>query len=272
MSSIYDALQRLQEDRNENDSYLPEMRPPKKNRTLLAVGIAVILSSVCTAGLVVGLNHGERHQEKGGVSEIETPMKSVPGVQTTPVADENAVVPEKAQPVEGKPAESSSEDDPQVLLAEAQLLQEAGQMNAAGEIYARLIELQPEVLKNYLVLGTIYYGIDDYDKALVVYTKAMRFFKDDAVLLNNMGGVLLRKGNFDAALGYFRRASELSADDVEPVYNMACAYALKGDREQAVTKLRDAARMHPDVIRWASKDKDLQVLRGDTGFDALFEG
>ncbi|MGC9325321.1 MAG: tetratricopeptide repeat protein [Desulfomonilia bacterium] len=127
----------------------------------------------------------------------------------------------------------------------------------------------PEDVEAYLQLGAGFYEMGDYENALITYTKAHRFYKTDARLLNNIGTVLLAQGKMEKAVDYFEQSHSLSGDYVEPVYNMACAYARMKKRDAALEALRTAAAMHPDVSLWANEDSDFASLTGDREFEAI---
>ena len=54
------------------------------------------------------------------------------------------------------------------------------------------------------------------------------------------------------------------------LYNLACLYATLGHPEKALPLLPDALRLRPDLIEWSKQDSDLDVLRGEPAFKALY--
>ena len=234
MSSIYDALQRLQED-GKASVYAPmHAEAGKRGRFWMIVIGAVVLSSASTA-----LIYSHWMEDK----PPQVPRQAPPSVTNAPAAQARRL-------------------DPAWLFAQAEEQRMAGDNQKAIELYVKALHLAPDRNKDaYVRLGTLYFEQQDYEKASLTYHAALKYFKNDAVLLNNMGGVLLAKGDTDGAIGYFRLASNCSKDYVEPVYNLACAYARKGDKTMALSALKKALSMHPDVKLWAEKDPDLEVLK-----------
>lgn len=54
------------------------------------------------------------------------------------------------------------------------------------------------------------------------------------------------------------------------VYNLACYHALAGDKERALSELAEALRLRPDLTDWSKEDSDLNSLRGDPAYQALY--
>lgn len=53
-------------------------------------------------------------------------------------------------------------------------------------------------------------------------------------------------------------------------YNAACALSLLGQKEAAIKELREALALQPSLIPWSKEDKDLDPLREEAAFQALF--
>jgi rhodanese-related sulfurtransferase len=74
-----------------------------------------------------------------------------------------------------------------------------------------------------------------------------------------------------AALVEAIRKADLSADMVGvTLYNAACFYATNGWPERALALLPDALRMRPTLVEWSRHDRDLDCLRDDPRFQALY--
>lgn len=237
MSSIYDALKRVQED-GRAPEYCPTPPSPAKGARFWLIVIAAVILSSATTVVLYGLLSGEKEP----TVQAKT-TKRPPAVAHIPVP--------------------STPPDPNLLYARAENLHRAGDAAGAAALYQEALRLAPGRNKEaYVRVGTLYFQRRQYDQAVATYQAALSYFKDDAVILNNLGGTLLAKGDTDGAIRYFRLASNGSKDYVEPVYNLACAYARKGDKAAALDALNKALGMHPDVRRWAEKDPDLEILKG----------
>ncbi len=235
MSSIYDALKRTQTNR----PFPPRSdgpQPEKGARTVRAIVAAVIVGSALTLALVYGVSR----------------MGDRPG--TTPA-----------------PAETGPVDQEKVagLMNKADRLRLRDDPEGAMEAYREVITLSPGHVDARMRLGELYYGAQRFDEALSVLEEARKMKPDEPRILNNMGSVLLAKGDPAQALTYFVQARKSSAEYVEPLYNMACAYARLNKKGAALSSLSQAAAMQPEVRLWASRDPDLASLRDDREFQAI---
>jgi Tfp pilus assembly protein PilF len=151
-------------------------------------------------------------------------------------------------------------------MNKADRLNTKGEKEEAIRAYTEIIAQSPSLAEAYLKLGGLYYETKQYDKAFETYAHARKLRPNDARLLNNMGSVLLTKGDPAQALNYFIQARRNSADYVEPLYNMACAYARLNKKDAALSSLRQACSMQPEARLWASRDPDLAVLKDEKDF------
>ena len=55
------------------------------------------------------------------------------------------------------------------------------------------------------------------------------------------------------------------------LYNQACFYAVNGWPEKALALLPEALRIRPTLVEWSRHDHDLDSLRADSRFQALYE-
>jgi hypothetical protein len=53
-------------------------------------------------------------------------------------------------------------------------------------------------------------------------------------------------------------------------YNNACSFSLLGDKETAIQELRQALKLNPGLIEWSKQDSDLDPIRGEAAYQALF--
>jgi len=238
VSSIYDALRRIQGDKGTWTAPLERREPPsetqKKKMTVWIIAFAVIASSVCTAGVFYGLRMMGAESEK--------PAAAVTSPAPAPGAGPQA-----------SPKTAAAQPAPPVRAAAP----------------AQPAQPPVESIEGYLKAGDGYFEAKDYANALLTYTKALHYFGKDIRILNNIGSVYLAQGQPDKAIHYFKESNSISKDYVEPVYNLACAYARLGDTVKAVLNLRKACTMNPEAKIWAASDPDLMSLKGNRDFDRL---
>jgi hypothetical protein len=53
-------------------------------------------------------------------------------------------------------------------------------------------------------------------------------------------------------------------------YNLACHYALLGAKAEAIRELRESLALNPGPIDWSRQDPDLDAVRGEPGYQALY--
>jgi len=87
----------------------------------------------------------------------------------------------------------------------------------------------------------------------------------------------MREGMADAAI----RNSDKAYQMINPLdssergrgrnlYNKACSYALAGHKTEAIQMLKDALKLAPDLLEWSKQDSDLDNLREDPQFMAIY--
>lgn len=54
------------------------------------------------------------------------------------------------------------------------------------------------------------------------------------------------------------------------LYNLACAHALSGQKQKALEELSQALRLNPRLSEWSRQDTDLESLRGEPDYQALY--
>ncbi len=235
MSSIYDALQRIQAEKSAWSSPVIKENSPVKGKTAWLIVSAVLISSFCTAGAFYGF--------------------SVMGQKKTAALNASPIAAVPAAKEAGLEAGATAREN---LSADVRVREPALPALPASE-----------TVDGYLRLGEQYFTEKDYDKALLTYTKALHYFRKDERLLNNIGSVFLAKGQADKAIHYFKESSGISSASVEPVYNLACAYAVLGEKAKAVSYLKQACSRSSEAKTWAASDPDLANLRGLKQFDRI---
>lgn len=233
MSSIYEALQRIQREKDSWSSTVRNEQPRTREKMASLVLVAIVASSLCTAGIFFGIKYfgqGRHGHDRAAVTSEIGAVKPSPSL-----------------------AEQSQKEGGAAKMP-------AGTASQAAS---------PESVDDYLKAGEQLFRAKDYDKALLTYTKALHYFRKDVRLLNNIGNVFLAQGQERKAIHYFKQASETSKDYVEPVYNLACAHAKLGKKSAALSYLKKACTMNPEARRWAAEDPDLLRLKGSVKFDQI---
>ena len=88
----------------------------------------------------------------------------------------------------------------------------------------------------------------------------------------------IKRGNpARAAEMYQEMTSQLTGLDDSPDwqgtirYNNACSFSLLGDKKTAIDELREALKLNPGLTEWSRQDPDFEPIRGEAGYQALYE-
>jgi tetratricopeptide (TPR) repeat protein len=168
----------------------------------------------------------------------------------------------------------------QLILAEAQILREANQAQAAFDYLAQKLDTmpeQPDLLYDYAMLAEKLDRIDilesslrklialkpDYahaynalgysladrnvrlDEALQYIDKALKLAPDDAFIIDSMGWVQFRLGHLDASLKYMRQAYTVRPDPDIAAHLGEVLWTI-GEHDEAKRVWQDAAKKSPD--------------------------
>ena len=78
-----------------------------------------------------------------------------------------------------------------------------------------------------------------------------------------------QQGTVDTTRQYFGEDSSAYSN---AVYNLGCFYAKTGQAAPAIAAVGEALRLNPDLVEWSKEDSDLDSLRADPAFQALYAG
>jgi tetratricopeptide (TPR) repeat protein len=87
------------------------------------------------------------------------------------------------------------------------------------------------------------------DEAIAIYEKALELAPKDPeapAARNNLGAILLSRGETDRALEHFEAALRAAPGNLESRYNAAFLYLEKGRTEEAIKLLEEAAKLEPN--------------------------
>ncbi|MDR2508050.1 MAG: tetratricopeptide repeat protein [Candidatus Accumulibacter sp.] len=136
-------------------------------------------------------------------------------------------------------------DDPELLYETALLAEKIGRMDILEKRLRRLIELRPDSAQAYNALG---YSLADRNirlsEARELIEKALKF-SEEGHILDSMGWVLFRQGDFQGALAYLERALK-NLDDPEIVVHLVEALRALGRDDEAQQLLLGARARFPD--------------------------
>lgn len=135
----------------------------------------------------------------------------------------------------------------------------------AREAAKKSLELAPDLPRGHIALGNYYNLVEtDYDRALEEFTIARTGAHNDPDLLESIGLVQLRQGEFDSAIENIRKAAQL--DPLNPSRHALLAMGLTSVRryESAENAVDRAISLAPAKAQyWSGKIQLLGLWKGD---------
>ena len=112
----------------------------------------------------------------------------------------------------------------------------------ARGLLKKAIELDDNLIKAKVLLGWTYKVTGDYDKAMEIFTSALKQAEElgdkrgMSANINNIGVIYMNKGDYDKALDYYERSFEISEElgDKRGMANIGSIYENKGDYDKAL--------------------------------------
>ena len=175
----------------------------------------------------------------------------------------------------------SRDDDEQIGFTDRHVLHEkvtqlflqAAQMNPSGQD----VDVDVQV-----GLGVLFYGSEDYEKAVDCFTAAldstqqgvMKREGEEHLLWNRLGATLANSGRSEEAIEAYSRALELKSNFVRARYNLGVSCINLGVQEEAAVHLLGALSMH-QIMEREGVEKAKEVISDGNGNmvdDAVVEG
>jgi len=93
-------------------------------------------------------------------------------------------------------------------------------------------------------------------------------------ITHHISDFYVKNGQIEKAIAlqekYTKELRDFPTWEANAIYNLACFFTLIGEKEKAIINLETAFITRPDLIAWSKNDNDLDALREDTDFKALF--
>jgi tetratricopeptide (TPR) repeat protein len=133
-------------------------------------------------------------------------------------------------------------------LATAIRHHEAGRLQAAEEIYRRILAVEPDEPDALHLLGVIASQSGKHEIAVDHIERAIRLRGSEPAYHNNLGEAYRRLGNYSRASDCYRRALELQPDAAEIHNNLGLAFKAEGKPEEAIACFCRALAFKPKFI------------------------
>ena len=112
-------------------------------------------------------------------------------------------------------------------------------------LWRATIHQNPNCWMAYDNLGNVLLGKGQVDEAIIQFQKALEIHPDDAIAYNNLGNALVQKGRLDEAIVQHRKALEINPVYAEAAYNLGNALLQKGLVDEAIAQFRTAMKIYP---------------------------
>jgi tetratricopeptide (TPR) repeat protein len=112
-------------------------------------------------------------------------------------------------------------------------------------LWRATIDRNPKSWMAYDNLGNVLLGKGQVNEAIGQFEKALEVHPDDAIAHNNLGNALVQKGRLDEAIVQYRKALEINPVYAEAAYNLGNALLQKGLVDEAIAQFRTAMKIYP---------------------------
>lgn len=144
-----------------------------------------------------------------------------------------------------------ADDDPSVLLLQADLYMDCGRHEDALTSCKNFVARVPAVAQGYSHLGNVLHEKEDYAGAVAAFEQALKYAPGDKEVWNNLGYTYFCAGALDKALECFEKSLQLDPGYKHAWYNKGYAYHGADMLEQAVGCYRKAIDLDPgDRVLW----------------------
>lgn len=176
--------------------------------------------------------------------------------------------------------------DPKLYLTLGTLYLKTGRAKDAASALEKAISFSPDEISLRMLLGQIYEGLKEYQKALEVYQAASRLEKDPRLAKEaqakakatalrfhfELGKKYLGTGDYEAALSEMQAILELAPENPLALYNMGVIYDRLDSPAKAESPLRQAIAIVPDyVTAYLQLGLVLEKLRRFAGAREVYE-
>jgi predicted TPR repeat methyltransferase len=125
-------------------------------------------------------------------------------------------------------------------------IQKRGRLDAAEEIYRRVLEAVPDHVDALHFLGIARHHRGERDEGLALVRRALELAPDNVEARNNLGNMLSSRGRLEDAEAAFRQVLESAPDHVHALANLGSVLRRRGDLVGAEAALRRAIALAPN--------------------------
>ncbi len=147
------------------------------------------------------------------------------------------------------PEEIPPEFDVREALKKAFGFHQAGKLEAAAELYDKILQVDPDHADTLHLSGIIALRENDYDRAESLIRRAIRNAPANPTYLSNLGAALKGKNDLEGAVEAYQEALKLKPDFVEVYYNLAIAFERQKDPARAAQYYQKTLQLKPGYLQ-----------------------
>jgi serine/threonine protein kinase/Flp pilus assembly protein TadD len=133
----------------------------------------------------------------------------------------------------------------------------------AINIYQELLNLYPDDEDAYLMLGAIYFNLEEWDRSLEWYNKVLEANSKSERAWINIAYILMAKGWYDQARNNLLVNKDNFSSKAYFHRNMSHSYLYQGQYRLALQEVENAIALDPDDYRNISLKANINHLKGD---------
>ncbi len=133
-------------------------------------------------------------------------------------------------------------------VALAILLQKGGQFVEAGELYRRVLEMNPDHPQALHYAGVLAHQQGRNDQAVALVERSLALAPDQADWYSNQGIIFQSSGELNRAIDAYRRAIAIDATHANAHSNLGVLLRAAGQTAEAEAAYRTAIQLNPDHI------------------------
>ena len=145
------------------------------------------------------------------------------------------------------PAQAAAELSLADAMAYARELSQQGRLQAADELYGRILALAPDYPDAWHFRGVVVAQLDRVAEAETLIRKAVELSPDYPDAHNNLGNVLQQQGRVEEAAGAYERALALNPELADAHNNLGNTLARQKRYEDAAACYQRAVALRPDM-------------------------
>lgn len=149
-----------------------------------------------------------------------------------------------------------------MLFAAGTIHGKKGNTGQASQMMEYIIKLDP---KHALALNYLGYSLADQgenlERAKELILKALELRPGDPYIIDSLGWIHYKKGDYDKALANLRKASKLLPDDPTVIEHLGDVYSKKGNKKLALKHYRRALRLNPEDEQARQIKKKIRKLK-----------